>query len=429
MRDLDLDLIRRSATAGRSTATAARTPTTTWCGRDHARCSGGTVVSADRVGRGRRAGRRRDHRRGASRPGTPPSAVDLAEHRRHRDRRDRQVRRSRAASTVTPTWSCRSAAPSPRTPSRPARRRPRGAGRRRSSTSPCSAPASACRTGSPRGTQKAAGQLRDRLRLPPDRRRRRRRVAQGDGRAGRRGRHQLQAVHGLPRRLLQRRRPDPAGHADGRGQRLDDHDARRERHRHRRARRAGAGPRRDRPDQPRAHPAVGDRGGGHPPRDHAGPPHRRPALRRAHVGQAGGRHARGRRATRAGTSSARPARSTSTSRSRSSSARRASRARSGSARTPLRSRAEGHQDELWRYLRTDDLSVVSTDHCPFCFKEQKELGIGDFSKIPNGIGVRRAPDGPALPGRRRRSDHPRALGRALLAPPRPGCSACTRARA
>ena len=54
--------------------------------------------------------------------------------------------------------------------------------------------------------------------------------------------------------------------------------------------------------------------------------------------------------------------------------------------TPLRSRAEGHQDELWRYLRTNDLSVVSTDHCPFCFKEQKELGRGSFAAIPNGIG-------------------------------------------
>jgi dihydropyrimidinase len=53
--------------------------------------------------------------------------------------------------------------------------------------------------------------------------------------------------------------------------------------------------------------------------------------------------------------------------------------------TPLRARAEGHQDELWRYLRTGDLSVVSTDHCPFCMKEQKELGRGDFSKIPNGL--------------------------------------------
>ncbi|MCC6434341.1 MAG: dihydropyrimidinase [Acidimicrobiales bacterium] len=54
--------------------------------------------------------------------------------------------------------------------------------------------------------------------------------------------------------------------------------------------------------------------------------------------------------------------------------------------TPLRARADGHQDALWRYLRTDDLSVVSTDHCPFCMKDQKELGRGDFSKIPNGIG-------------------------------------------
>jgi dihydropyrimidinase len=54
--------------------------------------------------------------------------------------------------------------------------------------------------------------------------------------------------------------------------------------------------------------------------------------------------------------------------------------------TPLRFKAEGHQAALWRYLRTNDLSVVSTDHCPFCMKEQKELGVGDFSKIPNGIG-------------------------------------------
>ncbi len=54
--------------------------------------------------------------------------------------------------------------------------------------------------------------------------------------------------------------------------------------------------------------------------------------------------------------------------------------------TPLRSRAEGHQDSLWRALRTNELSVVSTDHCPFCMKDQKELGLANFSKIPNGIG-------------------------------------------
>jgi len=56
---------------------------------------------------------------------------------------------------------------------------------------------------------------------------------------------------------------------------------------------------------------------------------------------------------------------------------------------PLRTRA--HQEALWRGLRTDDLQVVSTDHCPFCFSEQpyglrgsKQQGRGDFSKIPNG---------------------------------------------
>ncbi|MFH8612047.1 dihydropyrimidinase [Streptomyces sp. NPDC018029] len=51
--------------------------------------------------------------------------------------------------------------------------------------------------------------------------------------------------------------------------------------------------------------------------------------------------------------------------------------------TPLRPRE--HQEVLWRGLRTNDLQVVSTDHCPFCFKGQKELGREDFSKIPNGL--------------------------------------------
>jgi dihydropyrimidinase len=54
--------------------------------------------------------------------------------------------------------------------------------------------------------------------------------------------------------------------------------------------------------------------------------------------------------------------------------------------TPLRSKNESHQRDLWKGLRSNDLAIVSTDHCPFCFKDQKELGIGDFSKIPNGIG-------------------------------------------
>lgn len=58
---------------------------------------------------------------------------------------------------------------------------------------------------------------------------------------------------------------------------------------------------------------------------------------------------------------------------------------------PLRDRAEGHQEGLWSGLATNDLQVVSTDHCPFCFEDnpelgrQKRLGEGDFSKIPNGL--------------------------------------------
>ncbi len=54
--------------------------------------------------------------------------------------------------------------------------------------------------------------------------------------------------------------------------------------------------------------------------------------------------------------------------------------------TPLRSKAEGHQAHMWQAIRTNDIQMVSTDHCPFCMKGQKELGLGDFSKIPNGIG-------------------------------------------
>jgi dihydropyrimidinase len=47
-------------------------------------------------------------------------------------------------------------------------------------------------------------------------------------------------------------------------------------------------------------------------------------------------------------------------------------------------REKWNQDELWTGLKMNDLQLVSTDHCPFCFKEQKELGRDDFSKIPNG---------------------------------------------
>ena len=48
-------------------------------------------------------------------------------------------------------------------------------------------------------------------------------------------------------------------------------------------------------------------------------------------------------------------------------------------------RPKHHHDHLWRGLKNYDLQVVATDHCPFCMKDQKELGKGDFSKIPNGM--------------------------------------------
>jgi dihydropyrimidinase len=47
-------------------------------------------------------------------------------------------------------------------------------------------------------------------------------------------------------------------------------------------------------------------------------------------------------------------------------------------------REKWNQEKLWSGLKRDHLQVVSTDHCPFCFKEQKEMGRDDFTKIPNG---------------------------------------------
>jgi len=47
-------------------------------------------------------------------------------------------------------------------------------------------------------------------------------------------------------------------------------------------------------------------------------------------------------------------------------------------------RPKHHQPKLWKGLKNDHLQVVSTDHCPFCFEDQKVLGKNDFTKIPNG---------------------------------------------
>lgn len=47
-------------------------------------------------------------------------------------------------------------------------------------------------------------------------------------------------------------------------------------------------------------------------------------------------------------------------------------------------REKWNQDVLWQGLRLGHLALVATDHCPFCFKGQKELGRESFTKIPNG---------------------------------------------
>ncbi|MEC7523731.1 MAG: dihydropyrimidinase [Myxococcota bacterium] len=47
-------------------------------------------------------------------------------------------------------------------------------------------------------------------------------------------------------------------------------------------------------------------------------------------------------------------------------------------------REKWNQDSLWQGLQFRDLETIATDHCPFCFKDQKELGRDSFTKIPNG---------------------------------------------
>ena len=50
---------------------------------------------------------------------------------------------------------------------------------------------------------------------------------------------------------------------------------------------------------------------------------------------------------------------------------------------PLRERR--HQNALWKALAAGQIDTVATDHAPFDFVKQKEMGRGDFTKIPNGI--------------------------------------------
>ena len=107
--------------------------------------------------------------------------------------------------------------------------------------------------------------------------------------------------------------------------------------------------------------------------------------------------------------------------------------------TPVRSKdhdpdyigqmGHGHQGDLWKGLRMNELAIVSTDHCPFCMKDQKELGHRQLRRDPQRDRRCRAPDGADLPGRRGRRDVARRGGWRRAAPRRRGCSGCIRRRA
>ena len=116
----------------------------------------------------------------------------------------------------------------------------------------------------------------------------------------------------------------------------------------------------------------------------------------------------GPRATAARRRSPRRARSTCSCRSTTS----ATGSRAPSSSAPRRSAPKDHWDDLWTGLVKDDLQVVSTDHCPFDFHGQKELGRRRLPQDPQRPARRRGPRRPAPRRRRRgRQDHPRALGR------------------
>ena len=194
-------------------------------------------------------------------------------------------------------------------------------------------------------------------------------------------RHVLQALHGL-QGLADGRRRDAVPRDAGRGRQRGARDgARGERRRDRGADGRGDRRRQHDADLPRAHAPARDRGRGDEPRDPARARRGRDAVRRARVVRRVGRADRASRARRAGTSGARPARSTSSSTSRSSTGP-TSRARSTSTRR--RRAPKANQEVLWNAVRTNVLQAISTDHCAYLFKGQKDAGKDDFRQIPNG---------------------------------------------
>ena len=155
---------------------------------------------------------------------------------------------------------------------------------------------------------------------------------------------------------------------------------RRERRCDRRARQAGARRGQDRAALACARPGRPNRRRGNGPRDQARAPRGLPALRRPRLLRRGDRAGGGR--PRAGW---RTWGETCTQYLFIDETPRGAGLRRREVRLHAAAPAEAHNQELlWRALRTGVLSVVSTDHCPFRWSDQKALGRDDFSKIPNG---------------------------------------------
>ena len=129
---------------------------------------------------------------------------------------------------------------------------------------------------------------------------------------------------------------------------------------------------------------------------------RLPALRRPRLVPAVGRADRARAREGLGRAGARPAPSTCSSTRRRSTSR-ASRARSTSTRRRRGRRST--RSTSGSALGSDVLSVVSTDHCPFNWPEQKGINGEEFQVIPNGGPGHREPPAHAAPLRRARGPH------------------------
>ena len=131
------------------------------------------------------------------------------------------------------------------------------------------------------------GQGRDRLRLPHDRDRSDRPGRERDGRARAPGRHLVQALHGLSRRVHARRREHLQSAAENGQERRHDLHARREWRRHRRAREKGARRGQDCAEVSRADATAASGSGGHAPGDRARRDCRRSHLHRPPLGRRG----------------------------------------------------------------------------------------------------------------------------------------------